>query len=429
MRYKAHRWRRITSAGHRGGLPHHDDASASPARAERSRSTSQATRLRRHGAVSTRWTVRYDVKRAVLVLILGCLATASAAAADLRIGVAAPLTGPDAVFGMQIRRGVEQSVMDANAAGGFNGEQARVDARDDGNEPKKAGDVARSFVQAGVPIVVGHLSSAASVPAAAIYGEAGTLEIAPMALAPSLTERGLPTVFRMCGRDDEQAGVAARYLLSRHVGRVAVVHDRTSAGKALADGVREALARAGTREVFYGSAGRGGDAGLVERIKASAAQVVFFGGGTSDAGLLARQLRDANARASLMGGTALASEDYPSQAGAAADGTLLVFPEDAKARPTAAALLRRLRGVGFEPDASFFYGYAAVEVVQQAARAARSLEPAALAAAMHGGRVFKTVLGDIAFDAKGDLTATDGTIQLWHRGAYGRMTLDRQAKT
>ena len=373
----------------------------------------------------------HDVTRTAFLVFCCVAALHPAAAAGLRIGVAAPLTGPDAVFGAQVRRGVEQAIADANAAGGFNGAPARVEARDDANEPGKAGDVARAFVQAGVPVVIGHLSSAASIPASTIYGEAGTLEIAPLALAPLLTERGVPTLFRMCGRDDAQAGIAARYLLSRRLMRVAIVHDRTGPGKALADGLREALAKAGLRDAFYGSMdrARGADAGLVDRIKASAAQLVFFGGGAAEAGLLARQLRDANVRAPLMGGAALASEDFPAQAGPAAEGTLLVFPEDPKARPAAAEVLRRLRSVGFEPDASFFYAYAAVQVVQQAAEAAHSLDPAALAAALHGARAWKTVLGDVTFDAKGDPTVPDDAVQLWRRGTGGRMTLDGQART
>ena len=235
----------------------------------------------------------------------------------------------------------------------------------------------------------------------------------------------------MGGRDDQQPEVAARYFLARHVARVAIVHDRTATGKAFADGVRKALARAGLRDAFYGSIEKGSRdfSGLVGRIKTSGAQAVVFGGSATEGGLLIHQLREANVRATFLGGAGLASDEFAAQAGAAADGALLVFPQDPKSRPAAADLLRRFRAKGIEPDALVFYAYAAVQVVQQAASAAKSLDPKTLAATMHGGRTFATVLGDLAFDAKGDPSTTDETIYVWHKGATGRMTYDDQAKT
>ena len=48
---------------------------------------------------------------------------------------------------------------------------------------------------------------------------------------------------------------------------------------------------------------------------------------------------------------------------------------------------------------------------------------------MHSGQVFKTVLGDVAFDRNGDPTRSDYAVYVWHKGASGRMTFDDQAKT
>ena len=367
----------------------------------------------------------------VLGLVLACAGVATANAAEFRIGVAAPLSGPDAVFGDQIKLGVERAVRDINATGGFLGHPGRVIARDDGNDPKRATDVANLFVGEKTPAVIGDLSSAATVAGSAVYAPAGVIDIAPAALSPSVTDRGLATVFRMCGRDDEQGVIAARYLQARHIARVAIVHDRTSAGKALADSLRTELGRAGIREVYYGSVESGArdDAVVVSRIKGASAQVVFFGGLAADGGLLAHQLREANAHVTLMGGTSLASDDFAAAAGVAADGTLMVFPQDPKTLATAGDLLRKLRVGGIDPDAYVFYSYAAVQVLKQASDAAASLEPSKIAATMHDGRSFKTVLGDIAFDAKGDPTTSDYTVYVWHKGVSGHMTFDDKAKS
>ena len=50
-------------------------------------------------------------------------AFAGVAQADIKIGVAGPLTGPNAAFGAQLQKGAEQAAEDINAAGGINGQK------------------------------------------------------------------------------------------------------------------------------------------------------------------------------------------------------------------------------------------------------------------------------------------------------------------
>ncbi len=365
---------------------------------------------------------------AVVCVFALLLAPLTARGEPLTIGVSAPLSGPDAVFGDQVKLGVAQAVADTNAAGGFLGERARVAAADDGGDPKKGVEVAQAFVRSGVSFVIGPVGSAVAVPASTIYAQAGTLDISPSAITPLVTERGLPTVFRDCAREDAQGPVAARYL-ARHFARIAILHDRTASAKALADNVRKDLAGEGVRDVYYGSFEKGARdaAALVARLKASGAQVAVWGGGPAEAGLLVRQIKEAGLRIPVLGGLGIASEDFAAAAGASADGTLVVFPKDPRTRPAGAALLRRFQAKGIAPDGGVFYAYAAVQIIAQAAVAAGSIDPRVLAETMHKGTTFKTVLGDIAFDAKGDLAVPDLTVYVWHRGASGRLAFDDEA--
>ncbi len=361
---------------------------------------------------------------------IGCLAgIASAQAPPVKLGVSGPFSGPDAIYGDQLRLGVEQAVADVNAAGGLLGHRIRIVPGDDGGDPKRGAAIAKTFIDGHVPIVVGPFSSAVAVPASALYADAGVLEVSPGATAPAFTDGGLPTVFRLAGREDEAAGVAARWLLDHHVARIAIVHDRGDAGKAFADATRRLLAVAGTREVFYGTLDKGTRdfAPLVARVKASGASVVVWGGTEVEGGLLIRQLRDANARAVLLGNAGIASEEFATVAGPAADGSLIVFARDPRRLPAAADLLNRFRAKGIEPGTYAFYAYAAVEVIQQAAAASRALDGKSLAATMHAGMTFHTVLGELAFDAHGDPTTPDDIVYVWHRGASGRMTFDDPA--
>jgi branched-chain amino acid transport system substrate-binding protein len=156
-------------------------------------------------------------------------------------------------------------------------------------------------------------------------------------------------------------------------------------------------------------------------VKASGARIAFWSGGATEAGLLARQLHDAGATVTLMGGAGIAGDDFAALAGPGAEGTLMLFPRDPRQRPEAADLARRLGAGGLAPDAYAFYAYAAVEVIHQAAEAAHAIAPGDLARVMHSGMVFHTVLGAIAFDAKGDVIPPDYTLFVWRKGPGGRI--------
>src|SRR5271166_6982842 len=69
-----------------------------------------------------------------------------AAAAEVRLGIGAPITGPDATFGAQLRMGAEQAAADINAAGGVLGQKISIEVGDDAADPKQGVSVANKFV-------------------------------------------------------------------------------------------------------------------------------------------------------------------------------------------------------------------------------------------------------------------------------------------
>ena len=84
------------------------------------------------------------------------LAFSGAANAQIKLGVAGPITGPNAAFGAQLKNGVEQAVEDINAAGGIMGQKITVSVGDDVSDPKQGVSVANKFVGDGIKLVVGH---------------------------------------------------------------------------------------------------------------------------------------------------------------------------------------------------------------------------------------------------------------------------------
>src|SRR6266699_1863334 len=149
-----------------------------------------------------------------LGLALGAaIAFAGTAQAQIKMGVAGPLTGPNAAFGAQLKNGTDQAVADINAAGGIMGQKITVTYGDDVSDPKQGVSVANKFAADGVKFVIGHYNSGVTIPSSEVYQENGVLEITPASTNPTVTERKMWNIFRVCGRDDQQGLVAGEYIV------------------------------------------------------------------------------------------------------------------------------------------------------------------------------------------------------------------------
>jgi branched-chain amino acid transport system substrate-binding protein len=354
-----------------------------------------------------------------LSLALGAaLAFAGSAQAQIKMGVAGPLTGPNASFGAQLKNGTDQAVEDINAAGGILKQKITVTYGDDVSDPRQGVSVANKFVADGIKFVVGHFNSGVTIPASDVYQENGILMVTPSATNPKVTERGMWNVLRTCGRDDQQGPFAAAHIVKNFKGKkVAIVHDKTTYGTGLADEVRKAMNAGGVKDVLYEGINTGEKdySALVSKLKAAGADLVFFGGLHTEAGLIVRQMRDQGLKTVLMGGDGITSDEFASIAGPAAEGTLMTFPPDPRNNPANAKLLEKFRAKKFEPEAYTLYSYAAVQVIAQAAEKAKSLDPKKISAAALSGMTFDTVIGKLTYNKKGDVSLTGFALYTWKK--------------
>jgi branched-chain amino acid transport system substrate-binding protein len=358
-------------------------------------------------------------------IALGMFAFAGAAQAQVKLGVAGPITGPNAAFGAQLKNGVEQAVEDINAAGGILGQKITVSVGDDVSDPKQGVSVANKFVGDGVKLVVGHFNSGVTMPASDVYAENGILFITPSATNPKITERGLWNAFRTCGRDDQQGAVAAEYIVKNLKDKkIAVVHDKTTYGQGLADETKKAMNAAGVREVMYEGVNTGEKdfSALVSKLKAAGADYIYWGGLHTEGGLVVRQMRDQGLKTVMISGDGITTDEFATIGGPGVEGTLMTFPPDPQRRPEAKAVLAKFEARKFKPEAYTLYSYAGVEIMKQAAEGAKSLDPKKMAEFMKTGHKFKTVIGDISFDKKGDITRPDYVVYTWKKGADGKIT-------
>jgi branched-chain amino acid transport system substrate-binding protein len=364
------------------------------------------------------------------------LAAANYALADIKIAVGGPITGGSAAFGAQLKQGVEQAVEDINKAGGILGQKIVITVGDDRADPKEGVSVANKFAADGARYVIGHFNSGVTIPASEVYLENGILEITPAATNPKVTDRaGMWNIFRVCGRDDQQGIVAGAIIAEKFAGkRVAIIHDKTTYGQGLAEETRKAINAHGIKEVLFEGVNKDDKDfnAVVSKIKAANPDLVYWGGLHDTGGLIVRQMRDQGVKAPLMGGDGMADSEFAAIAGPGADGTLMTYSPDPRTNPKNKAIVDLFRTKrGFEPQAYTLYSYAAVQIIKQAAEAAKSVDPKKVAEVMHSGKVFDTVAGGISFDKKGDV-AGDGylldgvkkdryVLYIWKKGPDGKI--------
>ena len=344
--------------------------------------------------------------------------------AQIKLGVAGPITGANAAFGAQLSQGVHQAAEDIDKAGGILGQKIEVEVGDDVSDPKQGVSVANKFVGDGVKFVVGHFNSGVTIPASDVYNENGVLFITPSATNPKVTDRKLWDAFRDCGRDDQQGMVWAELARDKLKGKkIAVIHDKTTYGKGLADAALENMHKFGVKEVLYDGVNTGEKdySAIVSKIKQSGADYLMWGGLHTEGGLIVRQMRDQGLKTIMISGDGITDSEFAQIGGPGVEGTLMTFGPEPRNNPNAKEAVAEFRAKGFDPQGYTLYSYAAVQIIKQAAERAKSLDPKKVAAVMHSGVPFHTVIGDISFDKKGDRTTVDYVWYVWKKGADGKI--------
>jgi branched-chain amino acid transport system substrate-binding protein len=365
-----------------------------------------------------------ETRRILAIFLQSMMVAGSAAAKDVTIAVAGPMSGQFKELGDQMRTGAELAVAEINKTGGVNGRKLTLIVGDDGCDQVQAVTVAKAFVSKKVTMVAGHLCSRASMPAAAIYAKANIIMISPGSTHPQLTDTarrsGWRNVFRVCGRDDDQGVMVAQLLASRYRGKkIAILHDQSQYGLGLAKQVRRSVRKLGLREAIFLAykPDQTSFAHIVERLKLAKIDAVFLGGYFPEGAAIIRQAHERAFEPQFVTGDAFVTDEFWKMTGKAGEGTLVTFHVDPRTKPEAKAAIqaatKNKKALGFYG----IYTYAAIEVWAAAARSAKSSRAANVSQSLRAGR-HQTIIGLLQFDNKGDVRGTQSVWYVWKNGRY-----------
>lgn len=335
------------------------------------------------------------------------------AAADgvlrVKIGHAAPLTGPQAHLGKDNENGVRLAIDELNAQGfEVGGQKVHFELRseDDQADARVATTVAKKFVDDGVNVIIGHLNSGTTIPSSRVYNDAGIVQVSPSATNPKYTQQGYKGAFRVMANDTQQGSVLGTFAVQEMGAKqVAIIDDRTAYGQGLADEFEKAVLAAGGKVIVreYTNDKASDFTAILTRIKGMKPDLLFYGGMDGQGAPMVKQMKTLGLTAQFLGGDGIHTAEFMKLAGPAAEGVTASLPGvPLDSMPHGAEFRQKFESKYGVIQLYAPYCYDAVMVVAAAMQRAGSVESAKYLPELHK-TAHDGVTARIAFDEKGDL--------------------------
>jgi branched-chain amino acid transport system substrate-binding protein len=323
-------------------------------------------------------------KRIILALAALSLMATTATAATLKIGSLSPLTGSYAADGNDIANGTRAAIAAIEKEGGIPGfDKIELFAEDSACDPRQAVAAANKLVNEKVAGVVGAYCSSATIPASEALAEADIPMLTPASTSEKVTERGLPYMFRVCGRDDDQS-IAAMKFIKDVLGAktVFIVDDKTTYSQGLADNVEKLANKEGLKVIAHDHVNQGDKdfSAVVTKIKDAKPDVLYMSLQNSASGaLMLIQAKRAGVTGAIIGQDAVYHPQLMEIAKDAAEGMYLTFGYIDEETPSYKKFQAAYEKFG-KPGAYSAYAYDAAYSLLSAIKAAKSTDPAKIKA-------------------------------------------------
>ncbi len=341
--------------------------------------------------------------------LLGLL-VATSCADKVTIGAVISETGAAAIYGQQVRRGIEVALEEINAEGGIDGKPVEIVFRDDATNPTVGQRIVGELIeQHRVPVIIGAVSSTVTLAIAPICEKAGVVLLSPTASAPELTQAG-DYIYRNYPSDILEGTAMADFARDLGLRHVAVLAVDNAFGRGL-ESVFVEKYQGKYRKVsgplrFPESRQESFDAVVQEtaREKVDGIYIVAY---LADAAELIRRIRSAGVRAVILAASSVTDAGLVGLAGEAAEN--VIFPRPGAFDPAAdAPPVRRFveayrAKYGEDPQAFAAYGYDALKLIRLAAQQGGSIHPKDVRLGLRSITGYEGASGRVAFDEYGDV--------------------------
>lgn len=334
----------------------------------------------------------------------------------IKIATQSPLSGGSANVGEAIKLGAQLKLEEEKAKFEKLGYKLQLQPYDDQGDPKKGVSNA-NLIGADKEIygVVGHFNSGVAIPSSEVYDKYNITMVSPANTAVEVTERGLKTVNRICGRDDFQGPAGAEYAIKTlGAKKIFIIQDKTAYGTGLANAFKKAAEEQGAEVVgFEGiTIGEKDFNGVINQVLSKKPDLLYFGGLYAEGGLIIKQAREKGIDIPIMGGDGMDSSGLVDIAGEAVKNTFITSAAgDTTATDSGKAFMKAYKDkFNKNPESYSVYGYDSMGTllagIEKAIADNGGKIPSKdkVAAAVRGIKDYKGALTEVSFDDKGDNT-------------------------
>ena len=344
-----------------------------------------------------------------LVLPMASIADAQSKG-TIKIATQSPLSGGQAALGEGIKLGAQLAIEKFKGPLEKAGFKVELVPYDDQAKPDVGVANAKNIIaDKDIMVVVGHLNSGVAIPSSEVYKEANLAMISPANTNPTITDRGYPNVFRICGRDDVQGVVGSEFAAGTLKAKsVYIIHDKTTYGQGVAEFFKADAEKKGIKVLgFEGTEEKSNFDPIITPMKAKNPALVYFGGIYEQAAPFFKQAREKGVKSKFMGPDGLDSSDLTKIAGktvvgmnyTSVAGPVSVYPQ---AKQFADAYKKKF-GKNPEPFAAQAYDSAAIAIkaIEAATKGGKAPTRDTVTGAIRDVR-YTGITGAVEFDAKGD---------------------------
>jgi len=272
-----------------------------------------------------------------LLFVVAAVSTAGAQtnSEPVTIGVSGPLTGQNAQYGAQWKKGFDLALAEVNAKGGVKGRPLQYVFEDSQADPRQSVAIAQKFVSdPSIVVEVGDFSSTASMAASSIYQRAGLVQFGFTNSHPNFTKGGDYMWSNSVSQADEQPRLA-KYAADLGVKHVAVLYLNTDWGRSSQAIFNESAKSLGIEVVA--SEGYQPDEkdfrSTLVRVRDAKPDAIVLISYYADGALIARQTRSVGLTQPIVASGSIYSPKFIELAGEAANGVFTesnFFPDDAR---------------------------------------------------------------------------------------------------
>ena len=245
-----------------------------------------------------------------------------AADSEIHIGLVNPLSGDNALYGVDQQRAMTMAFEEINAAGGVNGAKLVLVEYDDQGDPQNTARGAQKMADdESIVAMVGSSLTSCTLALVPIIDDAGLVDCVVSSSSPSLAKAS-DYFFRMAVQDAQVGPQMAKAILNKGYKNILVLYSNNDYGKNLGGNLVTYAKENGGNivdEIEYNAADQDYSA-IVTKVKSAGAEAIAICGTVTDSSLLISQMDQQGVDAYIIGATSLYNTHALEIAGDALEG-------------------------------------------------------------------------------------------------------------